>query len=83
MPIDMTTSSKVSTSSLSMKVPLIFSFIRSPNHRVQIGHDHNVAFISRLTANMLQFSYTISDINILDINIQDRDSVAKNQRCFL
>ena len=30
---------------------------------------HNVAFISRLTANTLQCSYTISDIDILDINI--------------
>ena len=76
MPIDMTTSGKVSTSSLSMKVPLILH-LRSPSDpicdqdpRVQKGQKgHNVAFISRLTANTLQFSYTISDINILDINI--------------
>ena len=44
---------------------------------------HNIAFISQITANTLQFSYTISDITILDKNIWDRDSVAKNQHCLL
>ena len=44
---------------------------------------HNIAFISQITANTLQFSHTITDINILDINIWDMDSVAKNQRCLL
>ena len=63
---DRITSDKSSKGSLSMKVPGIFT-LRSPDRRVQKGH--NVAFISRLNANTLQCSHTISDINILDINI--------------
>ena len=67
MLIDMTTSGKVSTSSHLNEGSADFFHLRSPDRRVQKGH--NVAFISWTTANTLQYSYTISDINILDINI--------------